>query len=183
MLGAIIRTKQQGLPVAPNRQTDEQYLVEWLEGKRGKLRPRTWQRYEQYVRLHALPVIGRLPLMDFGPQHVQQLLDRKLAEGASSATVHHLRAVLGTAMGQAVRWGRVPRNVVALVDAPRVAHREMQTLSPDQVRTFLSASSGDRFEALYVLAITTGMRQGELLALRWSDVDVDTGHLRVSGDS
>src|SRR5205823_3473365 len=99
-LGAAIRAKQRGLPIAQERQTVEEFLSQWLEAKRGKIRPRTWQRYEQYVRIHALPTIGRLPLVGLAPEHIQQLLDRRLEQGVSAATVHHLRAVLRTALGQ-----------------------------------------------------------------------------------
>lgn len=178
-LASALRAKQQGLRVAPERQTVEQYLRDWLNAKRGRVRARTWQRYEQYVRIHAVPIIGRLPLAGLGPEHVQQLLDQRLKEGVSAASVHHLRAVLRTALAQAERWNKVPRNAAALVDAPTVARREMKTLSPTQARQLLATAAGDRLEALYVLAITTGMRQGELLGLRWTDVGFDSADLMV----
>ncbi len=91
----------------------------------------------------------------------------------------HLHAVLHRALEQAARWGLVPRNVAKLVTPPRPERREMSTLSPDQARAFLEAAEGDRLEALYVLALNTGMRQGELLALRWREVDLDAGSLQV----
>lgn len=92
--------------------------------------------------------------------------------GLSPSTAHHVHAVLHRALADAVRWGLVSRNVAGLVPAPRMAEHQMQTLSGEQARPFLEAAQGDRFEALYVLAISTGMRQGELLALRWQDVDL-----------
>lgn len=85
------------------------------------------------------------------------------------------------ALKRALRWGLVPRNVAEAVDPPKVPKKEVTPLSPEQARLFLDAARGDRLEALYVLAIHTGMRQGELLALRWDDVDLDAGVLRVRG--
>jgi len=93
--------------------------------------------------------------------------------------VAHLHAVLHRALEQAAQWGLTPRNVAKLVTPPRPARREMATLSPEQARASLEAAEGDRLEALYVLALSTGMRQGELLALRWRDVDLEGGTLQV----
>lgn len=89
--------------------------------------------------------------------------------------------MLHRALGQAARWDLVARNVVTLVDPPRVARHRITALTPEQARHFLDAARGDRLEALYVVALTTGMRQGELLALRWSDVDESSQALRVRG--
>ena len=87
--------------------------------------------------------------------------------------------MLRRALGQATQWGLVARNVASLVTPPRVRRKEMTALSPDQARSLLAAAQSDRLEALYVLALTTGMRQGEMLALRWQDVDLDGGTLQV----
>ena len=174
-----LKARQDGLPLAGDRQTVGLYLDGWLESVKPSLRPRTFERYTQYIRLHALPDIGRLPLSKLTPQHLQRLYAAKLAAGLAPMTVRHLHAVLHRALGQATRWGLVARNVADLVTPPRAERHEMQTLSPEQARAFLEASQGDRFHALYVLALSTGMRQGELLALRWQDVE--GGGLRVTG--
>jgi integrase len=113
------------------------------------------------------------------PQQVQQLYAQKLSAGLSPTTVAHLHAVLHRALGAALRLGLVQRNVTELVDAPHVSPPEMQVLTPEQARIFLQAASTDRLEALYVLAITSGMRLGELLAVKWRDVDLDRGSLQV----
>jgi integrase len=89
--------------------------------------------------------------------------------------------VLHGAFAEAVRWGLVPRNVVALARPPRKAHIEIVALTVEQARALLAAAAGNRFEALFVLALKTGMRRGELLALRWADVDLDEGMLQVRG--
>jgi integrase len=178
-LTAVLKARQDGLPVLGERQTVAQYLEGWLESARPSLRPRTFSRYEQYLRLHAIPEIGRLSLAKLGPQHLQRLYASRLEAGLSPTSVAHLHAVLHRALEQAARWGLVARNVASLVTRPRITRQEMTTLSPEQARAFLEAAQEDRLGALYVLALTTGMRQGELLALRWRDVDLQAGTLQV----
>ena len=180
-LAAAIRAREQGLPQPAERQTVASFLAGWLESVKPSLRPHTWTRYEGLIRVHALPNIGRLPLAKVTPDRLQKLYANRLEAGQSAASVRQLHAVLHRAFRQAVRWGVVARNVADLVTPPRVKRREMQALSPEQSRVFLTASHGDRLEALFVLAISTGMRQGELLGLRWRDVDLDAGLLAVRG--
>lgn len=163
----------EGLPLPKGKQTTAEYLTSWIDGARSSLRPSTARRYEALVRVHAIPALGRLPLVRLAPQHLQQLYADRLAAGSATASVHQLHAVIHRALEQATRWSLVPRNVASLVQAPRISRAEMLTLSPEQVRTFLASVAGSRHEALYVLAATTGMRQGELLGLHWADVDLD----------
>jgi integrase len=127
------------------------------------------------------PSPGCIRLGRLTPQHFQRLYQDKLAAGLSPTTVSHLHTVLHGAFAEAVRWGLVPRNVVALARPPRKAHIEIVALTVEQARALLAAAAGNRFEALFVLALKTGMRRGELLALRWADVDLDKGMLQVRG--
>lgn len=179
LLTEALRYRDTGVGVLSDRQTTGQYLESWLETCRHLLKARTWNRYMEYVRLHALPVIGKTPLSKLSAQHLQALYARKLAEGLSPTTVRHLHAALHRALDRAVRLGVVHRNVADMVDPPRMSHHEMATLTAEQARTFLDAAAGERLEALYVLARTTGMRQGEMLALKWHDVDLDDSSLQV----
>jgi integrase len=175
------RLVDDGLPLPPQRETVGSFLTAWLEGQRSRVRARSWMRREQLIRLHALPIIGRIPLARLQPQHVEQLLADRRAAGLGDYSLHHLRAVLHRALEQAVRWNLVARNVVHSVDPPRVARREMTVLTPEEVRRLLDAAAGGPIEALLTLAVTTGMRRGELLALRWRDVDLTRRSLRVVG--
>jgi integrase len=177
-LAAALKARQDGLPVFSKRRTTGTYLAEWLKGARGTLRPRTWTRYEQYVRLHA-ELLASVPLARLTPQNLRRLYAERQAAGCSSTSVHHLHAVLHRALEQATRDGEIPRNVASLVTPPQIAHHEMQTLSPVQTRALLEAIVTNRLEAVYVVAVTTGMRQGEILALKWADVDLERGSLRV----
>jgi integrase len=139
----------------------------------------TWKRNGEYVHLHLIPRLGKIPLSKLRPQHVQALYSTKLEEGLSPTTVRHLHAALHRALDSALRLGLVQRNVSEMVDPPRMHHREMTALSAEQARALLNAAAGNRLEALYVLALTTGMRQGELLALKWRDIDLNEGTLQV----
>ncbi|MHB8312386.1 MAG: tyrosine-type recombinase/integrase [Candidatus Dormibacteria bacterium] len=180
-LSTAVHAHETGAPLSGPRQTFARFWADWLPGMRTQLRPRTWTRYEELGRVHLLPALGKLPLARLGPQHVRALHEGMVAAGLSPSTAHHAHAVLHRALADAVRWGLVGRNVAGLVAAPRMAEHQMQTLSGEQARAFLEGAQEDRFESLYVLAISTGMRQGELLALHWQDVDLAGGSLSVTG--
>ena len=178
-LTAALRDREAGLPVTPERQTVEKFLAHWLEAVKPTIRRSTFVRYEEYIRLHTIPIIGGLRLPRLTPQHLQDLYAQKLSEGLSPTSVRHLHTVLHRALKQALRWDLVVKNVSEAVDPPRRARPEYQALAPEQVRQFLRAAHEDRLEALYVLAVTTGMRRGEILGLHWRDVSFDQGVLQV----
>ncbi len=157
------------------------FLANWLEGARPSLRDQTHSTYEIVLRLHAVPYLGHHRLAKLTPQHLQDLYGQRLKAGLSVQSVRKLHAILHRALEQALRLTLVARNVADLVTPPRDQHKEMKTLDVEQARQLLDAVRGDRFEALYVLALTAGLRQGELLALRWQDVDLGDRSLRVVG--
>jgi integrase len=178
-LAAAIRDRDMGVPIVGERQTVEHYLSTWLSDIRPTIRPRSWVRYEELVRLHLLPSLAGTILPRLTAQQLQTLYSAKLAEGLAPATVGRLHAVVRRALGEATRLGLTQRNVATLVRAPRPAGHEMHVLTPSQARVLLSSIVGDPLEALYVLALTTGMRRGELLALHWSEIDLEGGFLQV----
>jgi integrase len=120
-----------------------------------------------------------LKLKKLTPAHVQSFYRDRLDAGLAPASVNKLHMVLHKALSQALQWQMVTRNVTEAVKAPRPTPGEMQTLSAAETRKLLTAARGDRLEALYVLAAYTGMRQGELLALKWKDVDLENARLSV----
>ncbi len=130
------------------------------------------RRYGDYVNNHLIPGIGHIPLTKLKAPHLQALYTKKLREGLSPTTVHAMHSVLHRALEDALQMGLLSRNVSEMLKPPRRGKREMMTLSVLEVRRFLDVVSDDRFYALYVLALSTGMREGELLALRWQDVDL-----------
>jgi len=179
-LAEVRRDRDKGLPIAHDeRQTLATYLTSWLAMVRPTVRESTWINYEHYVRLHLVPTLGKVVLARLTPQQVQRLYADKLASGKAPTSVNHLAGVLHHALDDAVRLNLIPRNVTELVDPPRVSEREMQVYPPEQARVFLEAAKGHQLEALFTLWITTGMRQGETLALKWIDVDLSAGFVQV----
>ncbi len=169
-----------GLVFDDENVTVGEYLDSWLKGSvRGSVRQSTHERYEVAVRAHIKPALGRLKLGKLAPAHLAGFYQDRLAAGLAPASVNKLHVTLHKALDQAVRWRMVPRNVAEAVSAPRPSPPEMSTLSPDETRRLLEAARGDRLEALYVLAVHAGMRQGELLALKWQDVDLENRRLSV----
>jgi integrase len=156
-----------------------EHLNRWLLDCRPGIRRSTWERYEQNSRLHIAPALGAVKLKNLTPDHARNLYREKLASGLSPRTVQYVHATLHKALKQAVDDGLLPRNVAGSVKAPRPQKKEIPSLNPEQARDLLEAAKGDRLEALYVLAVTVGLRQGELLGLKWEDVDLDRGVLRV----
>ncbi len=169
-LKKALHDQQQGKLINTPRQTVEQFLTQWLEGHKTSIRSRTHERYEEYVRLHIVPVIGHIQLQKLTAQHVRALYAKKLKEGLSSTTVNNLHGVLHKALEDAVKWELVVKNVCQIVDPPRRAHYEITTLTMEQAQKLLETAKGHNMEALFILALTTGMRRGEILALKWQDV-------------
>jgi integrase len=157
------------------------FLDLWLqEVAKPSVRHWTFKGYEVHVRIHLKPSLGRLPLDRVEPAHVQRLLNQKLESGLSPKSVRYIRGTLRTALNHAVRWGYIPRNPAAVVDGPRVEYYESRPFSVEEARTFLKSIKGDRLEALYSVALTMGLRQGEALGLRWQDIDLELGMLRIT---
>lgn len=169
-----------GMLPQSGRMTVAQYLERWLEdGARPQVRPKTLESYRSIVRCHLVPNLGRERLSVLSSMHVQQAYAamEKAQTGARTRQLAH--AVLHRALSQAVRWDLIPRNPAAAVVRPRVDRREVRALSASEVREFLRCVRRDPFEALYVLAVTTGLRQGELFGLRWKDIDLRARKLSV----
>ena len=180
-LAEILHALQNGSFTDARGKTLGDFLDQWLaDVVKPRVRAWTFAGYEVHVRRHIKPVLGRVPLEKLSPQHVQHLLNRKLEEGLKPKSVRYLRGTLRTALNEAVRWGLVSRNAAALVDGPRVERFDIQPFTPAEARVFLDSIAGERLEALYSVALTMGLRQGEALGLRWQDVDLELGYLRIS---
>ena len=180
-LTKIQRDILEGRPVINERLTLAEYMNRWLyDLAKQRTRPMTWRGYEHLVRMHILPTLGRVRLAKLTPQHVHILIARKTREGRlAPRTIQYMHSVLRAALNQAVRWRMVHYNAASLVSAPRGARIEPKVLAPEDARRLLEAARGDRLEALYSVALALGLRQGEALGLKWSDIDSDAGILRV----
>jgi integrase len=170
-----------GVTVPSAKLTVEAWLLGWIESVKGTVKPRTAARYRQLLVTHAIPVLGKIALTRLSPERLERLYRAKIEEGLSARTVHHLHVVIGTALQKAVKQRKVAQNVARLADPPRIGKFKPRPLTVDECKALLAAAAGDRFEALYYLAIYTGARLGELLALSWDHVDLDQGTIHITG--
>lgn len=177
---AMLHEQQQGKLVANSSQTVEQFIVDWLENThRRKVRPRTYERYREAVHLHIVPALGHIQLQKLTAQHVRAFYTKKEDEGLAASTITCYHSVLHLALDMAVKWGIIPQNVCDLVSPPRRARFEIQPLTAEQAGKLLAVVRGHKWEALYILALVTGLRRGEIVGLKWQDLDFKTGILQV----
>lgn len=156
-----------------------QYLDMWLrESVEGTVARHTYRDYRDKVEKHLKPALGHVRLKELTAAHLQGLYRAKGAQGYTR-TVSYIHSVARRALEQAEAWDFVRKNVARHATVPQAQHTERTVLEAEDVARFFEEASGDRFEALYVVALTTGMRSGELLGLRWTDLDLKRGYLRV----
>jgi integrase len=182
-LKVLLRDQQQGLPISGQATLVGAYMREWLENTaRHSLAPATFQTYELHLRLHILPALGRYTLEELSAAHVQALVSYQAKRGLSTASIRYTRAVLSSALSQAVQWGLVARNVATLTKLPRslTGPKKRAVLTAAEARTFVEAIKEHRLRAAYILLLTTGLRRGELCGLHWVDVDCEAGTLSVT---
>ena len=166
------------MPIDPTKQTLAEFLTRWLEDTVKSTRAHNTYLSYYYTVKHIISVLGGVQLAKLQPQQLQALYRIKREEGLTR-TVRLLHAVLHNALGQAVKWGLIPRNIAAVVEAPKVPRKEMKVLTPEEVHRFLNTAQDDPLFALYVLAVTSGLREGELFALKWSDFNKGTCIIQV----
>lgn len=159
--------------------TVAEYLTHWLTVIEPTIRPSSHRRFSEVVNGRIIPALGSQKLSAVSPVHVQELYADCLKAGLSSTTVALYHNVLHRALDQAVKWRMLQRNVCDAVDPPRESNPEMKTWTAEQARSFLRLSAEDDLAALWLLALNTGIRRGELLALRWQDIDFERGALAI----
>lgn len=160
--------------------TVAEFLRSWLSTSvKPRVRPSTYAGYKINVEKHLIPRVGKIHLDELTPSHIQEMMNNRLAAGLSTKTVSYIHQVLRTALGMAVRWDMVSRNVAKLVDRPRIERKQINPLTPGEAKTFLAGVHGHRLDALFSVALALGLRQGEALGLRWEDIDFAQGTLRV----
>jgi len=173
-LKVALREQQQGTLATGPQQSLKSYLEEWLEQVyRPTIKPLTYQQCRSAVYHHLIPALGSIPLQKLTAAQVQKLCTQKLDEGLAPRTVAVIHAMLHRALENAVKWGLVSRNVAKLVTLPRVERYNAQTLTVEQAEKLLNVAQVSRYRTLLLMAMTTGMREGELLALHWEDIDFD----------
>lgn len=186
-LSKALADREAGLTYDAGTMTVAEYLNGWLtDSVRGTVRQRTYERYAALVRVHLAPAFIRVGLAKLRPDHVRGLYRSKLDGDPDSGekplaprTVLHIHRTLSKALKQAVSDGLIPRNAAASVKPPQPRREEICPLDREQVRSLFEAAGGTRSEALYVVAVTAGLRRGELQGLKWADIDLDAGTLQV----
>jgi integrase len=143
------------------------------------VRAKSYETYERIIRVHLKRGLGTIRVQALKPEHVQQFYAAKLAAGCGKRTVEMCHMRLSQALKMAVEHGQVARNVAQVVKPPRARAREMQTWSKDEAQRFLAVASQSAYGPLWAVALATGMRRGELLGLRWQDIDVERRIIHV----
>ena len=170
-----------GIAIEPNQLTVAQYLNHWLENiARPQIRESTYYLYEGLIRLHINPRIGGLRLRKLTPVHIEELYGSLRRDGVSARQCQLIHARLYTAFKRAARLKLIAHNPSVDVDRPTATAKRFSVLTPAQVKTFLAAAETNRLYALYVVAITTGLRQGEMLGLWHENFDAEAAALFVS---
>jgi integrase len=179
-LTAAMADASKGITADGGPKTVGAFLTSWLENSvRGSVRKSTYDRNESLCRVHLIPALGRKKLKTLSAADVAGFYRSRLDSGCSAASVHKMHETLHKALRQAVRWGYMMKNPADDVDPPNVPTQEVTPLTQEEARGLLSSVQGDRLQALYAVALHTGLRQGELLALRWEDLDLEARKLQV----
>ena len=180
-LSELLHQLDTGTYMQPDRTTVAEYLIRWLnEYVYPNLSPRTTEGYEHIIKRYIIPKLGNFTLVHLKPEHLQSFYSDEIKAGLSNQTVRHHHMVIHKALDNAVVYGLVLRNIADAVKPPRVQHPEMQTWNEDEVVQFLEAAKSTPYYELFYLAIFTGMRRSEILALRWRDIDLILGQIYVN---
>jgi integrase len=179
-LNGVLRDLDLGTFVEPTGETLNVYLDHWLEAAaKPRLRERTFEDYKGRLKLYVREPLGDIKLGNLRPLDIQKLYSAMQDRGLSSRVVRYTNAILSTALKQAVRWGKLIRNPADLVQLPKLTHKEMRALSSFEAGQFLAATADHRLSSLFKIALATGMRPEEYLALQWKDVELAQGTVIV----
>ncbi|MCI0778033.1 MAG: site-specific integrase [Chloroflexi bacterium] len=180
ILAQLISQKELGIDAPSGKATVAQFLQRWLSDyAQINVSQRTYERYEQLCRVHLAPLLGSIPLTKLRPIHIQSAYRAILAKGVSGRTALHCHRVLRGALGWGVRLEMLTRNPSDAVDAPKPARREMRALMPEEIQTLLGAARPTELYDVVFVALGTGLRLGELLAMRWRDLNAEHSSLQV----
>ncbi|MGI5178690.1 tyrosine-type recombinase/integrase [Dactylosporangium sp. CA-152071] len=179
-LADLRRRQERGQNLAAGSRTFGKWLDEWIELKRTDgTRPTTLQGYRKIVENHVRPALGKVKLDKLTAATIRKLLAAKLESGLSASSVRHIHGLIRNALGDAEREELVHRNVAKIVRPPSMQQVERRALTVEEAKRLLGVMKGHRLEALFVTALTVGLRRGELLGLRWADIDFGGGTLTV----
>jgi integrase len=169
-----------GLVFDATNQSVSEYMTRWLEDfAKANLASRTYHNYKLQIREHIVPALGKMKLAKLDTPNIQALYTAKLQDGLKPASIRYIHAVLRCALEKAVELRLIARNPAASARPPKLRQEEITPLNVEQAQVLLEGAKVDRFECLYVLSLTCGLRMGESLGLKWPDIDLGAGTLRV----
>jgi integrase len=176
----ILASVATGLHVDPSTETVAALVERWLrDWADANVSNQTWAGYAQMLRKHLVGRVGAMPIQKLRAADLQAVYAAMAADGLADRTRLHLHRIVHVMLKHAMQWGIVPRNVADMVDAPRVRAQEIEILTAGEVQNLLETLRDKPLYAVTAVALATGLRRGELLALRWQDIDLDGGVLRV----
>jgi integrase len=176
----ILATVADGVHVDPSSETVTQFVERWLrDWADSNVGNRSWTRYAQLLRKHLASRFGSIPIQKLHAANLQAIYAAMAAEGLADQTRLHLHRVVRRMLGHAEQWGVVTHNIATRVDAPRVRSHEIEILTPAEVQTVLATLRDQPLHVIAMVLLATGIRRGELLALRWQDINLDGAALRV----
>jgi len=179
-LNELLANLDKGIYTPPGKLTVADLLNQWLQGYvKTNCSARTLESYQSTADRHLIPVMGHIPLKQLQPQVIQAYYGNACEKLSSKSVLYHHR-ILKHALKYAVRQGYLGRNPCDLVSPPRPQKKAMRTLTPAEAATLLETASDNRFYPVIYTAVSTGLRQGELLALRWRDIDFDSKTVSIS---
>jgi integrase len=179
-LSELLNQLDTGTFVKPRKIAVGEYLQQWLaDYAELHCSPKTIESYRQVINSHIMPELGGIKLVELEARHLQTMFAKKRESGLSARTVRYLYSLMSQVLRYAVRQGILNRNVAQNTEPPRVEHRELNTIRPEQINIFLEAARETSHYALFYLLLHTGLRRGEALALKWKNVDMGLASLGV----
>lgn len=185
-LNKIIYEINTGTFIEPTKITLGEWLQEWLKGRKPHLEESTWTSYEIMIRRHINPVLGNTKLKNLQPHHLRSLYNEKLENGRvdgkgglSPRAVHYIHSIINAALKQAIKERLINFNVAEVVELPKMKKHEMRPLNDEEIDIFLDEASKTRHYTAYMLELGSGLRRGELLGLKWQNVNLEEGKITV----
>lgn len=170
---------ESGSFVEPSTEYLKDFFIRWLKLKKDQVKPSTLDTYKRMVKNHVIPKIGHIRIDKLKPAHLDKMYGLMKRERLSSGSIAKTHNIIKTALNQALAYGDISRNPALVVKPPRIERKEIQCWDEEQVRSFLNLAREDRYFIAFYLALTTGMRQGEILGLKWNDIDINEQKLIV----
>ena len=179
-LRGLQRKQEDGLPLVTSQMLMKDYLAQWLENIKHRVRPKTLADYQDLVRCHLIPRLANIHLNKLEPEHIQKAWNDMLKEGHSPSVVEHCHLRLSKALNDAMRRNLIYRNPCQMVSPPRAVRKEVAPPDAGEINRMLEVARGTEYYEVLHTAFYTGLRRGELLAVRWRDVSLDLGTLSVN---